>query len=187
MLLLVFILVVKGNEAYNMFEVFFESHSCDTPPHHLNPLNSEVIVASYEGGPIRCDYVAFSTFNDPDLVTYELMVNPLYHEDPDCAISLLYRSTLTSKELKRFNCSALAEDRYNLKMTKNSTFYLQIIPTNSNLEKARFKLKLIPTGATFSTEDLIAIISGGSIGLVVLLSLVGFGICLFRKKRKDKK
>lgn len=80
--------------------VFFESHSCDTPPHHLNPLNSEVIVVSYEGGPIRCDYVAFTSFNDPDLVSYELMVNPLYHEDPDCAISLLYRSTLTSKELK---------------------------------------------------------------------------------------
>lgn len=53
--------------------------------------------------------------------------------------------------LQRFNCSALAEDRYNLEMTKNSTFYLQIIPTNSNLEKARFKLKLIPTGATFSS------------------------------------
>ena len=33
-------------------------------------------------------------------------------------------------------------------------------------------------------EDAIAIISGATIGAILLFSLIGFGVCLFRKKSK---
>ena len=36
----------------------------------------------------------------------------------------------------------------------------------------------------FLAEDAIAIISGATIGAILLLSLIGFGVCLFRKKSK---
>lgn len=77
----------------------FESRSCQDPPHLINPYNSEVILLSYQGGRISCDHMAFSAITDPDLVKFQLMINPMYHEDPDCAFSLIYKSILQSKAL----------------------------------------------------------------------------------------
>nr|XP_022301002.1 uncharacterized protein LOC111109210 [Crassostrea virginica] len=184
MILIVIAFVVNGIDGYNTFDFSFESHTCQSPAHPLNPSTSEVIILSYDGGSISCDHVAFSVLNDPDLLTFELMINPLYHEDPDCSTVLEYRTSLIKKALKTYNCTNIAEDRFTTGMTRNSTFYVQIHEISPYKERARFKLKMLPMGATFSTEDAIAIISGATIGAILLLSLIGFGVCLFRKKSK---
>lgn len=85
---------------YLYVSVSFESHTCQSPAHPLNPSTSEVIILSYDGGSISCDHVAFSVLNDPDLLTFKLMINPLYHEDPDCSTVLEYRTSLIKKALK---------------------------------------------------------------------------------------
>ena len=92
--------IINTMLVYLYVSVSFESHTCQSPKHPLNPSTSEVIILSYEGGSISCDHVAFSVLNDPDLLTFELMINPLYHEDPDCAIVLEYRTSLIKKALK---------------------------------------------------------------------------------------
>jgi hypothetical protein len=82
-----------------LLEDSFRSLSCQDPPHVLNPHNAEIILLSYEGGGISCDHMTFSAIKDPDLVRFLLMINPMYHEDPDCAISLMYKTTLQSEAL----------------------------------------------------------------------------------------
>ncbi|XP_062586608.1 uncharacterized protein LOC134248205 [Saccostrea cucullata] len=188
-LLVYFRIVITGSgcHGYQVFEYSFETHTCKDTPHVLNPLNAEVILLSYHGGDIRCHQIAFSALSDPDLVTFELMINSLYHEDPDCSTSLMYKALRDAEPLTSYNCSRLAEEKYFIQMRRNSTFYVEVQTHKPNTERSRFKLKLIPRDAVFKSEDTIGIIAGGTIGSLLLISLIGFGVCIFRKRQNQHK
>ncbi|XP_061186378.1 uncharacterized protein LOC133194436 [Saccostrea echinata] len=188
-LLLSFLIVItdSGCHAYQVFEYSFTTYACENPSHVLNPLNAEVILLSYQGGDIRCHQISFSSLTDPDLLTFELMVNPLYHEDPDCSISLIYKALRKAEPLTTYNCTKRAVEKYFIQMRRNSTFYVEVQSHKPNQERSRFKLKLIPRDAIFKSEDTIGIIAGGTIGGLLFSSLIGFGVCIFRKRQNQQK
>ncbi|XP_056000596.1 uncharacterized protein LOC130046380 [Ostrea edulis] len=145
--------------------------------------NRQVYV-EYNGGyvGIFCNDISFNGKGDEIMDEYEVCVTPQYFEDPDCAIELEYKASVTGGTLRSVTCAS----NYNEKLcgAREKSMFIYLEKRNGkDTSHARFKL-LVTANKVFDYGSTVGAVIGGLIGGIAFIACVAAVVCHFVCKRK---
>ncbi|XP_061167926.1 uncharacterized protein LOC133176887 [Saccostrea echinata] len=129
-----------------------------------------------------CDDFSFEGRGDEIMDEYKVCVTPQYFNDPDCAIELVYTSSVFGKPLQSVTCSKNIHTKFCGK--KEDYLYINFKKRDDkSTSSASFKL-LVTAEKVFDYGTFVGAIVGGVIGGIILITILTgiFCWCVCRRK-----